>query len=129
MLFAVNENQEVNMLKTPVFKGSCTAIVTPFSESGIDYERFRQALDFQYENGTAAVVVCGTTGENATLTHDEHLNLVRIAVQSCAGRMKVIVGVGSNNTLTALHNAEKRLLVRVLMCGDTSLKPSGSHRL
>lgn len=94
------------MLKTPVFKGSCTAIVTPFSETGIDCERFQKALDFQYENGTAAVVVCGTTGENATLTYGEHMELVRTAVQCCAGRMKVIAGIGSNNTLTALRNAE-----------------------
>jgi len=94
------------MLKTPVFKGSCTAIVTPFREEGVDYERFRRDLDYQYENGTAAIVVCGTTGENATLSPDEHHELVREAIIACAGRMKVIAGVGSNNTLTALHYAE-----------------------
>ena len=94
------------MQKNAVFTGSCTAIVTPFSDNQIDYTRLRQNLEFQYENGTAAVVVCGTTGENATLTQDEHNEFVRFAVNSVGGRMKVIVGVGSNNTLTALHKAE-----------------------
>lgn len=94
------------MVKTPVFRGSCTAIVTPFDEHGIDYERFRRNIDFQYENGTAALVVSGTTGEAATLSHEEHDELVRVAVQKCVGRMKVIVGVGSNNTLSALRAAE-----------------------
>jgi len=93
-------------LKTPVFKGSCTAIVTPFDEHGIDYDRLKKNLDFQYENGTAAIVVCGTTGENATLSGDEHQELVRVTLRENAGRMKVIVGVGSNNTLTALKKAE-----------------------
>ena len=93
-------------MKTPIFKGSCTAIITPFTEHGIDYERLRRNLDFQYENGTSALVVCGTTGENATLSYDEHQELVRAAILYNAGRMKLIVGVGSNNTLTALRRAE-----------------------
>ena len=94
------------MVKTPIFQGSCTAIVTPFSEHGVDYERLKKNLAFQYENGTAAVVVCGTTGENATLTQAEHDELVRVCVREAAGKMKVIVGVGSNNTLAALRAAE-----------------------
>ena len=93
-------------MKTPVFKGSCTAIVTPFDEHGIDYDRLYKNLDFQYENGTSAVVVCGTTGENATLSSDEYHELVHTAICANAGRMKIIVGVGSNNTATALHRAE-----------------------
>jgi 4-hydroxy-tetrahydrodipicolinate synthase len=94
-------------LKTPIFKGSCTAIITPFDERGIDYDRLKKNLDFQYENGTSAVVVCGTTGENATLTNDEHQELVRTAILHNAGRMKLIAGVGSNNPLTALRRAEE----------------------
>lgn len=93
-------------MKTPVFRGSCTAIVTPFNEFGIDYDRLRKNMDYQYENGTAAVVVCGTTGENATLDNDEHLELVRAAIRDNDGRMKLIVGVGSNNTSAALKRAE-----------------------
>lgn len=94
------------MLKTPLFKGSCTAIVTPFTENGIDYDRLAKNIDFQYENGTTAVVVCGTTGENPTHSEDEHNELVRFAVQASRGRMKVIAGVGSNNTRTALKYAQ-----------------------
>ena len=94
-------------MKTPIFKGSCTAIITPFDERGIDYDRLKKNLDFQYENGTSAIVVCGTTGENATLTNDEHQELVRTAILYNAGRMKLIAGVGSNNTLTALRRAEE----------------------
>lgn len=94
------------MVKTPVFKGSCTALVTPFTEHGIDYEQLKKNIDFQFENGTAAIVVCGTTGENATVTRNEYEELARYAVRANGGRMKVIIGVGSNNTDIALKNAE-----------------------
>ena len=94
------------MVKTPLFKGSCTALVTPLNESGIDYDRLRKNIDFQYENGTAAIVICGTTGENAVQSQEEHDELVRVAVNHTAGRMKVIAGIGSNDTLHALRNAQ-----------------------
>jgi len=93
-------------LKTSVFKGSCTAIITPFKNNGIDYERLKKNLDFQYENGTSAIVVCGTTGENATLSNDEYQEIVRAVIRDNAERMKIIVGIGSNNTLSALRKAE-----------------------
>lgn len=94
------------MVKTPVFKGSCTAIVSPFNEHGIDYDRLAKNLNFQYENGTAAILVCGTTGENATLSSNEYAEMVRFCVRENNHRMKIIVGVGSNSTETALKNAE-----------------------
>ena len=94
------------MVKAPLFKGSCTAIVTPFSEQGIDYARLEQNLDFQFENGTSAIVVNGTTGENATLLSNERDELVRFTVNHVRGRMKVIAGIGGNNTLNALKSAE-----------------------
>lgn len=94
------------MVKTPIFKGSCTAVVTPFGEQGIDYDRFKKSIDFQFENGTSALVVCGTTGENATLSTEEHNELVRVAVNHNKGRMKIIAGIGSNNTLSAFKYAE-----------------------
>lgn len=94
------------MVKTPLFKGSCTALITPLNESGIDYERLKKNIDLQYENGTAAVVICGTTGENAVQNQAEHDELVRVTVNHTAGRMKVIAGIGSNDTLHALHNAQ-----------------------
>ena len=91
------------MKKTPIFEGSCTAIVTPYQEGGIDYEKMGQLIDFQAENGTSALVVCGTTGENATQDVDEHAELLRFAHAHNKGRMKLIAGIGSNNTNTALH--------------------------
>ena len=94
------------MVKTPLFQGSCTAIVSPFSEHGIDYAQLQKNIDYQYENGTAALVVCGTTGENATLSRNEYEELVRFAIRANNKRMKIIVGVGSNNTAAALSNAE-----------------------
>ncbi len=93
------------MVKTPVFKGSCTAIVTPFNEQGVDYERLKQTIDYQYENGSAAIAVCSTTGESVTLSAGEQEEIVRFAVRENRGRMKLIVGIGSNNTETALSRA------------------------
>ena len=94
------------MVKTPLFKGSCTALITPMNENGIDYERLKKNIDLQYENGTSAIVICGTTGENAVHSQDEHDELVRVAVNHTAGRMTVIAGIGSNNTVHALKNAQ-----------------------
>lgn len=94
------------MVKTPIFKGACTAIVTPFTQEGVDFERLKKNIDFQYENGVAAIVVCGTTGEAATQTLCEQNETVRQAIKFNQGRMKVIVGIGSNSTQTALRNAE-----------------------
>lgn len=94
------------MVKTPVFKGACTAIVTPFGAEGIDYQQLSRNIDSQYENGVSALVVSGTTGENATLSRLEYEELVRFCVRENKGRMKLIVGIGSNNTHTALENAE-----------------------
>lgn len=94
------------MHKTPVFKGSCTAIVTPFCDSGIDFDAFARLIELQYEGGTAALVVCGTTGENATMTEYEHESLIDFACRQTNGRMKIIAGVGSNNTEKALKLAK-----------------------
>jgi len=94
------------MVKTPLFQGACTAIVTPFNEHGIDYVQLQKNIDFQYENGISALVVCGTTGENATINRSEYEELIRFAIRANNHRMKIIVGVGSNNTDTALKNAE-----------------------
>lgn len=92
-------------MKTPIFKGSCTAIVTPYTKDGIDYEKMAELIDFQYEGGTAAIVVCGTTGENATQPIEEHEKLVDFCIKHNNGRMKIIAGVGSNDSNTALRLA------------------------
>lgn len=94
------------MFKTPIFKGSCTAIITPFGENGIDYDKMAELIDFQYDNNTDALVVCGTTGENATMTQYEQEELIDFACKYCDGRMKIIAGIGSNNTEKALKNAK-----------------------
>ncbi len=92
-------------MKTPIFKGSCTAIVTPYTKDGIDYEKMAELIDFQYAGGTAAIVVCGTTGENATQPVEEHEKLVDFCIKHNNGRMKMIAGVGSNDSNTALRLA------------------------
>lgn len=94
------------MIKTPIFKGSCTAVITPFAETGIDYERFAANIEYQYENGTSALVVNGTTGENPTISFEEYEELIRFAVLQNKGRMRIIAGVGSNDTKTALKKAQ-----------------------
>lgn len=94
-------------MKTPVFKGSCTAMITPFTESGIDFKRMGELLDYQEKNGTAAVLIAGTTGESATLEIHEYEELVDFCVRYLSGRMKVIVGIGGNNTLSCLSRAKR----------------------
>lgn len=95
------------MAKTPIFTGSCTAIVTPYLENGVDYEKYAELIDFQYAGGTSAILVCGTTGENPTHTAEEHNKLVELTVEKCKGRMKVIVGVGGYNTEHVLEQAKQ----------------------
>lgn len=89
-------------MKPPIFTGSCTAMVTPYNSEGINYEAFAKSIDFQYENGTDALLVSGTTGENATQTFEEHCKLLEYAAEYNRGRMKLIAGIGANCTETAL---------------------------
>jgi len=94
------------MSKLPIFTGSATAIVTPFKADGsLNLEKMAELIDMQAAGGTAAIVVSGTTGENATQPLDEHEELMEFCVKHCAGRMKVIVGVGSNDTMTSIRLA------------------------
>lgn len=87
-----------------VFKGAGVAIVTPFKPNGeVDYEKFAQLLEFQINNGTDAIIVCGTTGESSTLTHEEHLDVIKYCVEKVAGRIPVVAGTGSNCTETAIY--------------------------
>lgn len=87
-----------------IFKGAGVAIVTPMYEDGaVNYDEFARLIDFQIENGTDAIIVCGTTGESSTLTHEEHLNVIRYCVEKVAGRVPVVAGTGSNCTETAIY--------------------------
>ena len=87
-----------------VFKGSAVAIATPFKkDKTIDFEAFKKLINFHLENETDALVVCGTTGEGSTVTDEERINLVKCAVEYAKGKIPIIAGAGSNNTLTAIH--------------------------
>lgn len=87
-----------------IFKGAGVAIITPFHEDGsVDYEKFGEIIEFQVQNGTDAIIVCGTTGESSTLTHEEHLEVIRYCVEKVNHRIPVIAGTGSNCTQTAVY--------------------------
>ena len=89
-------------MKQPVFEGLATAIVTPFRNGTIDIPTFEKLLDAQLAANVDAIVVCGTTGESATLSSSEQLTLTAHAMQYTAGRCKIIAGTGSNDTAHAI---------------------------
>lgn len=94
-------------MKEPIFLGSATAVTTPFkADMHIDYAAFDRAIEFQIENGTSAIVVCGTTGESVALTQKEQKRLIKRCVNKVGGRVPVIAGAGSNNTAHALELAK-----------------------
>ncbi|MCI9278886.1 4-hydroxy-tetrahydrodipicolinate synthase [bacterium D16-50] len=87
-----------------IFRGSGVAIVTPMHDNGeVNYESFGKLIEFQIENGTDAIIVCGTTGESSTLTHEEHLDVIRYCIKAVNGRVPVVAGTGSNCTQTAVY--------------------------
>ena len=90
-------------MKNTVFKGAATAIITPFKDNKIDYERFGALIDWQIAEGIDGIVVCGTTGEASTLTDEEHRDAIKFAVDHVAGRVPVIAGTGSNDTDYAIE--------------------------
>ncbi len=85
-----------------MFEGSFVAIVTPFKDGKVDAKAFQELLEFHIANGTNGIVPCGTTGESATLTHEEHNEVVKIAVDVCKGKIPVLAGTGSNSTREAI---------------------------
>lgn len=91
-------------MKQPVFTGAGVAIITPMNADGsVNYAEFGRIVDDQIANGTDAIIVCGTTGESATLTHEEHVECIRFVVQHVAGRVPVVAGTGSNDTQFAVQ--------------------------
>ena len=91
-------------MKKRIFTGAGVAILTPMHEDGsINYDEFKKLIDWQIENGTDAVIVCGTTGECATMTEEEHLDCIRFAKKYVNGRVPVIAGAGSNDTAFAVQ--------------------------
>ena len=90
-------------MKTPIFEGMASAIITPLNEKGIDYELFAKLIEWQIAEGIDGLVVCGTTGEGATLTDEEHKSAIEFMVKQVAGRVPVIAGTGSNDTAYAVE--------------------------
>ena len=90
-------------MKKTVFYGAATAIVTPLTKDGIDYEQFGRLIEWQIQEGIDAIVAVGTTGEGSTLTDEEHKEAIRFAVEKVAGRVPVIAGTGSNDTAYAIE--------------------------
>ncbi len=90
-----------------IFKGAGVAIVTPFDENlNVNYDKLGELIDYQIDNGTDSIIICGTTGESSTLTEREHMECIRYTAQKVAGRVPVIAGTGSNCTQTAIELSE-----------------------
>ena len=86
-----------------IFKGCGTAIVTPFTKDGINFEEFKKMLENQIKEGIPAIVVCGTTGESATMSDSERKEIIKFAVKTVNKKAKIIAGTGSNNTNSAIE--------------------------
>ena len=89
-----------------MFSGSIPALVTPFRGGAVDEAAFRALVDWQVENGSSALVPCGTTGESATLSYEEHYRVIALCVEQARGRVPVIAGCGSNDTATAARHLD-----------------------
>lgn len=106
-------------MKKPIFTGAGVAIITPFTSDGkVNYPVLKEILEYQIANSTDCIVICGTTGESATLSHEEHTEVIKYAVDVVAGRIPVVAGTGSNDTAYALNlsnEAEKAGVDGLLM--------------
>jgi 4-hydroxy-tetrahydrodipicolinate synthase len=110
-----------------VFKGSITALVTPFAQGAVDESAFQKFVEWQVSEGTAGLVPCGTTGESPTLSHKEHKRVVELTIEAAHRRVPVIAGAGSNNTTEAIDlavHAEKAGADAVLIVAPYYNKPS-----
>lgn len=100
-------------MKTPIFEGMASAIITPLNEKGIDYELFAKLIEWQIAEGIDGLVVCGTTGEGSTLSDEEHKSAIEFMVKQVAGRVPVIAGTGSNDTAYAVELTKHASLMGV----------------
>ena len=95
-------------MHTPIFTGAAVALVTPMKANGeVDFAKLNELIEFQIKNGTDAIVACGTTGEASTLSHEEHIEVIRETVKTVNKRVPVIAGTGSNSTETAIYLSKK----------------------
>jgi 4-hydroxy-tetrahydrodipicolinate synthase len=101
----MTESEERIMTSKTSFRGSFTALVTPFRNGGVDEQAFRSLVDWQIAEGTGGLVPVGTTGESPTLSHDEHRHVVEWCVEQVKGRVPVVAGAGSNSTSEAIELA------------------------
>jgi len=90
-----------------IFTGAGTALITPFTDSGIDFAAFEMQIEYQIENGIDALIVCGTTGESSTMTKEEDLAAIEFVIKKAAGRVPVIAGTGSNSTASAVETSKE----------------------
>lgn len=93
-------------MKKKLFEGSGVAMITPFNDKGIDYDKFEELIEWHIHEGTDAIVVCGTTGESATLPIEEHKSLIEFCVKTVNHRIPVIAGAGSNDTRHAIGTSQ-----------------------
>ena len=110
-----------------MFKGSISALVTPFNQGAVDESAFQKFVEWQISEGTAGLVPCGTTGESPTLSHKEHKRVVELTIEAAHRRVPVIAGAGSNNTIEAIElavHAEKAGADAVLIVAPYYNKPS-----
>ena len=99
IFFGLNSREEVLKMKTKtIFTGAGTALITPFNENGVDYEKFAKLIDWQIDEGIDSLIIGGTTGEGSTLTDEEHRAIIKFSVEQAKGRVPIIAGTGSNDT-------------------------------
>ena len=94
-------------MRKPIFTGSGVAIVTPFTDNGVDFGKLGELIEFQIRENTDAIIICGTTGEASTMPDDEHIEVIAYAVRKVNGRVPVIAGTGSNDTRHAVHLSKR----------------------
>lgn len=97
-----NKGKGAVYMRKPIFTGSGVAIVTPFTNDHVDYEKLEELIEFQIKEGTDCIVVCGTTGEASTMPDEEHISVIKFAVDKVNKRIPVIAGAGSNDTKHAI---------------------------
>lgn len=90
-------------MKTPIFTGSGVALITPFTETGVDYEKLGELLEFHISHKTDALIICGTTGEGSTMSLEEHIDVLKFCADKAKGRIPLIAGTGSNDTQSAVY--------------------------
>ena len=96
------------MGNSTIFTGAGVAIVTPMTPDGrVNYEKYRELIDWQIDNSTDAIITCGTTGESSTLEHEEHTEVIKTAIEQTRGRVPVIAGTGSNDTAYCIELSQE----------------------